>query len=153
VLRRAAPDDAYAIAAVFTAARAAQAEVIPDLHTPDEHRWFVRERMLPTQEVWVAEDDGEIVGFAAINEDLLGHIYVHPSVQGRGFGKALLEKTKERRPDGFTLWTHQPNDGARRFYEREGLVAVEFTDGATNEERMPDVRYAWQPASRESTGR
>ena len=35
----------------------------------------------------------------------------------------------------------QANSGARRFYERRGFVAVEFTDGESNEERCPDVLY------------
>ena len=39
------------------------------------------------------------------------------------------------------LWTFQRNAGARRFYERNGFVAVEFGDGTGNEEREPDVRY------------
>ena len=140
------------MAEVFIAARAEQS-FIPVVHTDDEHRWFVRELMLPNQEVWVAEEEREVVGFAAIKDDLLGHIYVHPRAQGNGIGTALLNKTKERRPDGFTLWTHQPNDGARRFYERRGCVAVEFTDGAGNEEKTPDVRYQWRPASPESAAR
>jgi GNAT superfamily N-acetyltransferase len=147
VLRRAAPEDAAAIAQVFTAARAEQRAFIPDLHSADEHRRFVRELMLPTHEVWVADEDAEVVGFAAIKEDVLGYIYVHPRAQRRGVGTTLLDKAKQVRPEGFTLWTHQPNEVARRFYEREGLVAVEFTDGATNEEKVPDVRYAWSPGS------
>jgi hypothetical protein len=48
-------------------------------------------------------------------------------------------------PGGFTLWTHQPNAQARAFYEREGLEAVEFTDGSASEEKVPDVRYEWRP--------
>ncbi|MBA3264774.1 MAG: hypothetical protein H0T14_00160 [Nocardioidaceae bacterium] len=32
--------------------------------------------------------------------------------------------------------------GARRFYERLGFVAVQWTDG-DNEERALDVRYEW----------
>jgi hypothetical protein len=43
------------------------------------------------------------------------------------------------------LWTFQTNTGARRFYERHGFVAVDETDGSANEERAPDVRYAWRP--------
>ncbi|MDP9464580.1 MAG: GNAT family N-acetyltransferase, partial [Actinomycetota bacterium] len=45
-------------------------------------------------------------------------------------------------PEGLQLWTFESNDRARRFYERHGFTAVEFTDGAGNEERWPDVRYA-----------
>ena len=36
---------------------------------------------------------------------------------------------------------------ARRFYERNGFVAEAFGDGTGNEERQPDVRYTWHPAS------
>jgi len=144
VLRRATPEDADAVANVFIAARAEQ-EFIPRLHSDEEHRRRVREWMLPAYEVWVADGEAGIVGFAAVKEDLLGFIYVHPRAQRGGIGKTLLDHVKALRPDGFELWTHQPNEVARRFYEREGLVAVELTDGATNEEKVPDVRYAWIP--------
>jgi hypothetical protein len=32
---------------------------------------------------------------------------------------------------------------ARYFYDRRGFYAVRFTDGANNEEKMPDARYRW----------
>jgi len=99
---------------------------------------------------WVVEDAGVIVGFASFSADLLGHIYVTPRAQHGGVGRLLLDKVKQLRPDGFTLWTHQPNVQARRFYEHQGLEAVEFTDGSTNEEKVPDVRYAWRPRDRGS---
>ena len=44
---------------------------------------------------------------------------------------------------GLQLWTFQVNEAARRFYERQGFVAAESTDGSGNEERSPDVRYTW----------
>jgi GNAT superfamily N-acetyltransferase len=143
-LRPATPADAEAIALVLTAARAEQA-FIPPLHTPDENHWFVTELMLPANEVWVIEEAGVVVAFASFSHDVLAHIYVAPGAQGRGIGRVLLDKVKERSPNGFTLWTHQPNVVARAFYEREGLDAVEFTDGSANEERVPDVRYEWRP--------
>jgi GNAT superfamily N-acetyltransferase len=145
-LRRATAADADAIAVVLTAARAEQA-FFPPIHTEEDNRGFVTERMLPAEEVWVAEERGLVVGFAALRDDVLGHIYLAPLAQGRGIGRLLLEKAKERRPNGFSLWTHQPNVRARAFYEREGLEAVEFTDGSTTQERVPDVRYVWRPGS------
>ncbi len=131
---------------MLTAARAEQA-FFPPIHTAEDDRWFVRERMLPAEEVWVVEESGEVVGFAALGDELLGHLYVAPRAQGRGVGRRLLDVTKERRPNGFSLWTHQPNVRARAFYQRAGLEPVEFTDGSTNQERVPDVRYVWRPAS------
>jgi len=44
-------------------------------------------------------------------------------------------------PAGCRLWAFQRNQRARVFYEHRGFVAAEFTDGAGNEEREPDMRY------------
>jgi GNAT superfamily N-acetyltransferase len=68
-----------------------------------------------------------------------------PSFQGLGIGDKLLAMAKELRPSGLTLWTFQRNARARQFYEARGFVASEFTDGSRNEEREPDVLYAWLP--------
>jgi len=46
------------------------------------------------------------------------------------------------------LWTFQKNARARRFYEAKGFVAVDQTDGGTNEEREPDVLYQWEEPSK-----
>ena len=105
----------------------------------------IREVVLPGHEVWVAEVDDRVVGFAALTEDLLGHMYVHPDQQGRGIGTALFEVVKRERPDGFRLWVFQRNNGARRFYERHGCRVVELTDGSGNEEKEPDALYEWRP--------
>ena len=45
---------------------------------------WIRDVVLPGDEVVVAEVDGRLAGFAALDEDLLDHIYVHPELQGRG---------------------------------------------------------------------
>jgi GNAT superfamily N-acetyltransferase len=145
VIRRATPDDADAIADVLTAARDAQAW-FPPLHSPEETRSFVRDRLLPGHETWVVESEGRVVAFAALTDDHLGHLFVHPDAQHRGIGTALLEHTQRLLPGGFSLWTHQASE-ARAFYEARGLVAVEFTDGATTMEKIPDVRYEWRPSA------
>jgi GNAT superfamily N-acetyltransferase len=145
VLRRATEADAIPIAGVLAAARAVQ-PWFPQLHSPEETRRFVSERLLPQHETWVVEQDGRIVAFAAVKDDHLGHLFVHPDAQRRGIGTALLEHTQRLLPDGFSLWTHQASE-ARAFYEARGLVAVEFTDGATTMEKIPDVRYEWRPSA------
>ena len=110
---------------------------LPDLWTETESREFIRDGMLPSNEVWVAEEDGRVVGFAGLGDGKLRHLWVEPAAQNRGFGTALLAKAKERRPDGFQLWVFQKNTGARRFYERHGFTLVKLTDGRDNQERSP----------------
>jgi GNAT superfamily N-acetyltransferase len=142
LIRLAGTNDIDTIADVFLASFAGLT-FLPKLHTEEETRGWIREEMFPRHEIWVAEEDGEVVGYAALTGDLLGHLYVRPDAQNRGVGTALLGLVKAERPDGFDLWTFQRNEGARRFYERNGLGAVELTDGAGNEENEPDVRYVW----------
>jgi GNAT superfamily N-acetyltransferase len=146
MIRRLAPGDAVQVAAVSSGSFVTLLAFLPDLHTNEERGAFITEVVPRDHELWVAEEDGRVVGLAAVGADTLGHLYVHPDHQGRGIGTALLEKTKELRPDGFTLWTFPANVAACRFYERHGLRAIEHGDGSGNEEGVPDVRYAWRTA-------
>lgn len=118
---------------------------LPTLHTDDEIRDWIRGEMCPRHDVWVAEVEGRVVGFAALSGGLLGHLYVHPEAQSRGVGTGLLDVVKRELPGGFRLWVFQRNEGARRFYERHGCRIVELTDGSGNEEREPDALYEWVP--------
>jgi GNAT superfamily N-acetyltransferase len=120
-------------------------DYIPRMHTPEEDLAYIG-GLFGEREIWVAENDAGVVGFAILSADELMQMHVDPDEQNAGIGSALLARAKERRPAGFTLWTFQRNVGARRFYERHGLEVVRLTDGDGNEEREPDVQYAWRPA-------
>jgi len=148
-LRRGRADDADALALILRSATTDAMPWLPNLHTPDEDRAFLRDVVLAHDEVWIAEEDGVVVGFAAVGardgEDFLQHMYVAPAFQGRGVGDALLAQAKRMRPRGLKWWVFQRNEGARRFYERRGAVLVTLTDGSGCEEKTPDALYAWSP--------
>ena len=112
------------------------------LHTPEEDRWFYRERMFKTCTLWGAFDANAMTGVIAFHDDWIEQLYVLPEAQGRGVGTELLDVAK-RAFDRLQLWTFQRNAPARRFYETRGFVLVEQTDGAGNEEKEPDARYLW----------
>ena len=145
--RRAAAGDARACADIQIAAMRGAMPWLPDLHTDDETRAWMRDVVFATREVWVAEETGRVAAFVAIESELVGNLYVAPSSQGRGLGSALLDVVKRERPGGFRLWVFQRNARARAFYDARGLVLVETTDGRANEEREPDALYAWTPKS------
>lgn len=147
IIRRATDGDAAAIADLFLAARA-EMTYLPRLHEDEETRAFIA-GMVKHDAVLVAERDGRIAGFAALAHDgergWLHHLYVDPLQHNAGAGSALLAQAKEDLPGGFSLWTFQANLGARRFYERHGLTAARLTDGAENEEKLPDILFEWRP--------
>lgn len=116
------------------------------LHTPEEDRWFYRERVLPTCRVWGSFDDNLLGGIIAFRDGWIEQLYVLPAAQGRGIGTELLDVAKEA-CERLELWTFQRNGRARRFYEARGFALVEKTDGARNEEKEPDARYLWRRRS------
>lgn len=149
-LRRAIPNDARAIADIHIAARRDALPYLPELHDDEETLGWIADTVIPNQEVWVANRGDTVDGYLAMSGTELNDLYVRPGQQGKGIGRALLEKAKELSSGELQLWTFQRNDLARAFYERHGFVAVEMTDGEGNEEREPDVRYAWSGTREES---
>jgi GNAT superfamily N-acetyltransferase len=146
-VRRAGPEDVAVIASVYTAARiAAVPQMPPALHTAEEDVWFFTRR-LGDDEVtaWVAEAGPQVLGFALCTPTFLDGIYIRPDLKGQGLGSLLLDVVEATHPDGYELWVFASNTGARRLYQRRGLIEVEHTDGSGNEEKAPDVRMAWRP--------
>ena len=146
VIRRATAADAGAVGDVFLASFHAT-YAFPLAHTDDEVRGWIRDRLIPDHETWVATDDGRVVALLALAPGWVEQLYVAPDRLREGLGSRLLEVAKARQAQGLQLWTFQVNERARSFYERHGFVAVELTDGSGNQERQPDVRYAWAGAA------
>src|ERR687895_344181 len=82
VVRQATADDVEAIAALFRRSFGTLT-FLPTLHTPEEDLEHFT-RMAAEQEVWVWEEAGRLLGFAALNGDEVPALYVEPDAQGRG---------------------------------------------------------------------
>jgi GNAT superfamily N-acetyltransferase len=147
--RRAAAEDAEAIAAVFSASFRLLT-FLPSLHTPAEDRRFIEDVILSRCEVAVAEDASGIVAFLALQRDEVRHLYTRPDRIGKGAGTFLIEAAKASGAMALELWCFQANSRARRFYEARGFRAIRFTDGADNEEGAPDLLYRWERAAGET---
>jgi len=144
-IRRARDEEIEPLTRLFIRARN-EMDYLP--RVPDEAAVPIAARIREHEEVWVAEENGRLLGFLGIEHStnldapVLEKIYVDPAEQNRGVGSALLDKAKELRPSELYLWVFQKNP-ARRLYERHGFELVELTDGADNMEREPDALYRW----------
>jgi putative acetyltransferase len=116
------------------------------LHTPEEDRWFFREHVFKTCQLWGYFEDGELAGFIAFREGWIDHLYVLPTSQRRGIGSALLQ-VAQRTKRNLNLWTFQRNTTARRFYKKHAFALIKETDGSGNEENEPDALYTWRSAT------
>ncbi len=140
-VRHAKTADGARIAEIFTASRRLM-PYLPHLHTPEEQADFICNTVLVDTCVYVALIDQRIAGFLAGKGNWIDHLYVHPQSLRRGVGSRLLNEVKNRAEE-LTLWTFRQNAHARLFYEKQGFRAVEWTNGAGNMEKLPDVRYLW----------
>jgi GNAT superfamily N-acetyltransferase len=144
-IRRAGSDDGGGIGDVLLDSWRATFDW-PMAHTDAQVRSWVIETLVPTTETWVAANAaGTIVGVLSLSATMVDQLYLAPAWIGRGLGTRLLDLAKARRPDGLDLYCFQDNGRARRFYEHHGFEAIAFGDGSGNEERQPDIRYAWRP--------
>lgn len=143
IIDQATHADLPAIARIHRAARQAAMPWLPDIHTPEEDRWFFENIVFKQDTLLVARDSGRILGFVAYKEDWLNHLYISPEHWRRGVGRRLL-RAAQKASKSLQLWTFQRNGSARKFYVAHGFEDVELTDGRENEEQEPDVRMAWR---------
>ena len=142
-IRPVQPNDTGAVADAYVAALA-ELTYLPELYTEAESRAFVEQVLLPNNEVWVAEQDGAVIGFVGFGDGSVRHLWIQPDHQNQGAGTALLNVAKTCCPKGLRLTVYQQNMGARRLYERHGFTLVELRNGKDNEENEPDAVYVWK---------
>ena len=121
--RRAEPADAAALGAIARSAKAHWGYPVEwlDAWAPE---LTVAPRFLERHPAWVAEAEGEPVGFAAVRQTSgrceLEHLWVSPSAQGHGIGEELFSLAfKESRARGLPLVV-ESDPHAAGFYEHLG---------------------------------
>ncbi len=134
VLRPAVATDAAALAAIQLAARTSAD--IPNLHTAAEDLAF-HQGLIAGKTVMVAERDGVPVGFAAIHDGWLDHLWIEPVHHRQGIGRALLAWARKAGDLKLYVFTH--NVRAIAFYRAHGALQIAESDGQGNEERLPDL--------------
>jgi GNAT superfamily N-acetyltransferase len=165
VIRRATVADASVIAAVrIDSWRATYRGIIPDDYLDGmkvEDSTAIWSRILSATSsaanVFVAEVDGEVLGFAAgmtLKEAKLGYdseltaIYLEPSVQRAGIGRRLVAHVAatlaSAGASNMLVWVLAENRQARQFYEMLGaelLVEQPFSwDGLD----LQEAGYGWR---------
>ncbi|MEV7406467.1 GNAT family N-acetyltransferase [Streptomyces althioticus] len=136
------------VARIHMASRSATMPYLPPQKRDHEQvsRW-VRDVVLRRCRTWVAVRRAEIVGYAALDGDMLDHLYLRSDVRRQGIGTLLLDEVRRHSPEGLVLHVFQQNVGARAFYERHGFTVLETSDGSRNMENLPDMTLRWTPSS------
>jgi ribosomal protein S18 acetylase RimI-like enzyme len=147
-IRLAEEADADEIARIHLTSRSATMPYLPPQQRSHEEvtRW-IRDVVLRQCRTWVAVRDKEIMGYAALDGDLLEDLYLRPDIRRLGIGTLLLDEVKRHSPDGLSLYVFQQNTEARAFYEHHGFTVIDTNDGERNMEHLPDMTLRWRAAS------
>lgn len=100
----------------------------------------IRAVYLPNTQTWVYEEQGKLVGFISLINNEVGAIFVHPLLQRRGIGRALMDKACSLH-ETVELDVFEANSIGRTFYSKYGFVPIrQFTHDETGEP-MIRLRY------------
>jgi len=84
----------------------------------------VAEVYLPNTDTWVAEVDGDVMGFIALMGSEVGAIFLQPSHHGKGIGKALMDKAQTLHGN-LEVEVFKENTIGRNFYSKYGFELLE----------------------------
>ena len=107
--RRAIAGEDRRLAEIHVLARSDMA-YLPRVHSFSSTENWMREVVVPSNGIWVAEIDGAVVAYAWLHEGFLHGLYVHPSYQRQGIG-GLLSVLGDNAVGGFHLWVFGSTHG------------------------------------------
>lgn len=164
-IRRADPADAAAIARVKVLTwRSAYRGLLPDalldgLDPADDTAARRRdlERLAPDRIAYVADQDGEVVGFVTAGRERSGRhpgyrgevyaIYVLDRLQQQGIGRRLIRTAAARLVDRglspILIWTLYDNPRSRAWYAAQGGVVVGEKRERFAGYELHEVGYGW----------
>lgn len=142
MIRVASLSDMPACAAIFNR-WVDETNWMPRVHDHDDVVRHYRETVYSQCQVLVAERQGDVGAFLALSDQsFVTALYADRRSRGLGLGTRLIERAKQIRPEGLSLWTFVANEDAQRFYRRQEFVELRRTVG-DNEEGLPDILLRW----------
>lgn len=99
-----------------------------------EQRALIENEYLPKAETWVACRTGEPVGFIGLVGTFIGGVFVEPTLQGGGVGRALIDHAMKLKGE-LNLEVYTDNKKTVAFYQRLGFE--ELSRRSEDDEGLP----------------
>jgi putative acetyltransferase len=111
-------------------------------HSVADMRDFICEKREIWASLWVAEINGSVQGFLALEDHFVDQFFITPDWYGHGLGSMLMQEAKAVYPSHLELDCAQQNIRACRFYEHHGFIAMKH--GIHEKARIGEITYRWQ---------
>ena len=99
----------------------------------DETETAIREKYLPNTETWIAEKEGQVIGFISLFGNEVGALFLLPEFHGKGLGRKLMNKAASLHSE-LLVEVFKENMIGRKFYERYGFrLMKEYTHEPTGQ--------------------
>ena len=89
-----------------------------------EDNYEMVKEILPSAEIYLYEENKNILGFVGLMENYIAGIFVEKNFHSQGVGRKLLDWCKSLKRE-LTLSVYEKNQKAYSFYIREGFQVVE----------------------------
>lgn len=122
MIRKYKTEDTDALITIWDNAEALAHPFLPTA-IRDQVRKDMRNMYLPNAETWVLEEDGDLVGFIAMIDTEIGGLFLDPSQQGKGLGRAMVDHVVAIKGP-LTVEVFKDNKIGLPFYERYGFVVT-----------------------------
>ena len=106
----------------------------------EEEKNNLRDIFIPKSQTWVYEEEDKVMGFIALQENEVGGIFIHPSKQRQGIGRALMDKASCLH-EVLELEVFERNHQGRAFYAKYGFIPIRKYREKTTGEMMIRLRY------------
>jgi len=141
-IRQYQPSDLNAVLDSWEVATRLAHEFMTDEFIAQE-RINTAEIYLPNTDTWVAEIDGNVVGFIALMGNEVGAIFLQPNFHQKGIGKALMDKARDLH-GALEVEVFKENVLGRSFYLKYGF---KYFEEKVHEQTGQDVfrlRYTFE---------
>ena len=119
MIRKPNNDDVDRIAQIWLEVNTKTHDFIPEKYWIEQYDAV--KQMLSQSEVYIYEENGEILGFVGLADEYIEGIFVAILSQSRGIGKQLLDFIKGIKKE-LSLSVYQKNERAMKFYQRENFI-------------------------------
>ena len=92
-------------------------------HTTERQMDYISREMARGKRFFLLEDE-VAVAVVSLQGSVIGDLYVDPSMQGKGYGTALLRFAMAQCQEAPVLWVLSTNERAARLYQRIGFSAT-----------------------------